>query len=102
MLSISRALKASQAGTYHTQDFVSETQSYYAKGDAPLGEWQGGLADRFGLLGTVSKVESWLSPIGSIRKLASRWYSIASLANRTTRMAPHQDGGASAGWDATF
>jgi hypothetical protein len=37
MLTISKALNASQAGTYHTKDFVSETQSYYAKDDAPLG-----------------------------------------------------------------
>ncbi len=57
MLTISKALNASQAARYHTKDFVSETQSYYAKDDALLGKWQGELADRLGLSGAVSKAD---------------------------------------------
>lgn len=55
MLTISKPLNASQAATYHTKDFASETQSYYAKDDAQIGEWQGELSERFGLSGGVSK-----------------------------------------------
>lgn len=43
MLTISKPLNASQAATYHTNDFASETQSYYAEDDAQIGEWQGQL-----------------------------------------------------------
>lgn len=57
MLTISKALNSAQAATYHTKDFVSETQRYYAKDDALLGEWQGELANRFGLSGTVGKAD---------------------------------------------
>ena len=38
MLTISKSLSASQAQTYHKQDFASETQSYYRQGNAIEGE----------------------------------------------------------------
>ncbi len=41
MLTISKSLSASQAQTYHKQDFASETQSYYRQGIGIEGEWQG-------------------------------------------------------------
>jgi len=57
MLTISKSLSASQAQTYHKQDFASETQNYYKQGDTVQGEWQGQLATRFGLSGAVSPLE---------------------------------------------
>jgi len=49
MLTISRALGASQAESYHRSEFTSPEQSYYTKGNV-LGEWQGRLADEWGLV----------------------------------------------------
>ena len=103
MLTISKALNASQAATYHTKDFASETQSYYAKGDALLGEWQGKLADRFGLSGGVSK-EAFLAlangqnPETGEQMVRHRIASEQTNADGSvTRTVEHR-----AGWDATF
>ena len=52
MLTISRALGASQAESYHRSEFTSPEQSYYTKGSV-LGEWQGRLAEQWGLRGGV-------------------------------------------------
>jgi conjugative relaxase-like TrwC/TraI family protein len=103
MLTISKALNASQAGTYHTKDFVSETQSYYAKDDALLGEWQGGLADRLGLSGAVSKADFMALANGQNRQTGEQMvkHRIASKQINSdgsiTKTVEHR-----AGWDATF
>ena len=57
MLTISKALSASQAQTYHKLEFTSDAQSYYKEGDTVKGEWQGKLAVSFGLRGEVSPLE---------------------------------------------
>ena len=54
MLTISRALSATQAETYHRREFTSPEQSYYTKGGA-CGEWQGKLASEWGLRGEVTE-----------------------------------------------
>ena len=54
MLTISRALGASQAESYHRSEFTSPEQSYYTKGNV-LGEWQGRLAAEWGLVGEVTE-----------------------------------------------
>ena len=41
MLTISKSLSASQAQTYHKQDFASETQNYYKQGNAVAGRVAG-------------------------------------------------------------
>ena len=103
MLTISKALNASQAGTYHTNDFVSETQSYYAKDDALLGEWQGGLADRLGLSGAVSKADFMALANGQNPQTGEQMvkHRIASEQINSdgsfTKTVEHR-----AGWDATF
>ena len=53
MLTISKPLNAAQAQTYHAKEFTSPEQNYWQKGDINLGEWQGKLADSFGLSGPV-------------------------------------------------
>ena len=47
MLTISRALGASQAESYHRSEFTSPEQSYYTKGNV-RGEWQGMLREARG------------------------------------------------------
>jgi conjugative relaxase-like TrwC/TraI family protein len=103
MLTISKALNASQAGTYHTKDFVSETQSYYAKDDALLGEWQGELADRLGLSGTVSKADFMALANGQNPRTGEQIVKHRIASEQTnpdgsiTKTVEHR-----AGWDATF
>ncbi len=57
MLSISNALNASQAKTYHQMDYASATQSYYNKGGEVKGEWHGKMAASLGLSKEVSPLE---------------------------------------------
>jgi conjugative relaxase-like TrwC/TraI family protein len=103
MLTISKALNASQAGRYHIKDFVSETQSYYAKDDALVGEWQGGLADRLGLSGAVSKADFMALANGQNPQTGEQMvkHRIASEQTNSdgsfTKTVEHR-----AGWDATF
>ena len=53
MLTISKALNSDQAQTYHAKEFTSAEQNYWRKGDAVLGEWQGRLAEQYGLSGAI-------------------------------------------------
>lgn len=103
MLTISKPLNASQAATYHTKDFASETQCYYAKDDAQIGEWQGQLSERFGLSGGVSK-EAFLAlangenPLTGEQMVRHRNASEQTNADGSvTQTVEHR-----AGWDATF
>ena len=103
MLTISKSLSASQAQTYHKQDFTSGTQSYYRQGNAVEGEWQGQLTARFGLAGAVSPLEfqrlsEGLHPVTEqpiVRSRAAFEYKNAD--GETIKAVEHR-----AGWDATF
>ena len=53
MLTISKALSAEQARTYHAREFVSETQNYWSRDAQVHSEWQGRLAQEWGLRGSV-------------------------------------------------
>jgi conjugative relaxase-like TrwC/TraI family protein len=103
MLTISKPLNAAQAQTYHAKEFTSPEQNYWQKGDLNLGEWQGKLADRFGLSGPVDAVQfARLSegqhPITGeqmVRHRAVQEYETES--GKTVKPVEHR-----AGWDATF
>jgi conjugative relaxase-like TrwC/TraI family protein len=103
MLTISKSLSASQAQTYHKQDFASETQSYYRQGDTVQGEWQGQLAAPFGLSGAVTPLEFQRLSEGRhpdteasmVRSRAAFEYKNAD--GETIKTVEHR-----AGWDATF
>jgi conjugative relaxase-like TrwC/TraI family protein len=103
MLTISKSLSASQAQTYHKQDFASETQSYYRQGNAIEGEWQGQLATRFGLSGAVSPLEfqrlsEGLHPATEQPMVRSRAaFEYKNADGETVKTVEHR-----AGWDATF
>ena len=54
MLKISKALSAGKLENYHKQEFTSPDQSYWSQGQTVQGEWQGQLAEKYGLAGAVS------------------------------------------------
>ena len=53
MLTISKALSAGQARTYHAREFVSEKQNYWSRDAHVHSEWQGRLAQEWGLRDSV-------------------------------------------------
>ena len=53
MLTISKPLSASQVRTYHEREFASERQNYWSHNQQGHSEWQGKLAEQWGLSGPV-------------------------------------------------
>jgi hypothetical protein len=48
MLTLSKALSATQARTYHAREFTSEKQNYWSRDRPGHSEWQGELAREWG------------------------------------------------------
>ncbi len=103
MLTISKPLSSSQARTYHKLEFTSETQSYYKQGGAVEGEWQGQLAEKFGLTGEVKASDFALLTEGKHPQTEEQMVkhrTVQEYVNAdgtTTKAVEHR-----AGWDATF
>ena len=57
MLTISKALSPGQARTYHACEFVSEKQNYWSRDAQVHSEWQGRLAQEWGLRDSVGAEE---------------------------------------------
>jgi conjugative relaxase-like TrwC/TraI family protein len=103
MLTISKPLSAGQAQTYHQMEFTAKEQNYWSQRGVIAGEWQGRLAEQFGLTETVSaedfaKLSQGQHPQTGeqlVRQRASYEYQDAN-GNRIKTME-HR-----AGWDATF
>src|SRR5208337_1118201 len=74
MLTISKALSAGQAQTYHQKEFTAKEQNYWSQRGVIAGEWQGRLAKTIGLAGAVSAEDFAKLSRASIHKLASSWY----------------------------
>ena len=53
MLTISKPLSAGQAQTYHVREFASQEQNYWSRDQQGHSEWQGRLAEQWGLQGGV-------------------------------------------------
>jgi conjugative relaxase-like TrwC/TraI family protein len=53
MLTISKALSAKQAQTYHAREFTSEQQNYWSQDRQAYSEWRGALAEEWNLHGAV-------------------------------------------------
>ena len=53
MMTMSKALSAPQARTYHAHEFASEQANYWSRGQQGHSEWQGRLAAEYGLKGEV-------------------------------------------------
>ncbi|MGA8440232.1 MAG: MobF family relaxase, partial [Candidatus Sulfotelmatobacter sp.] len=105
MLTISKPLSSAQAQTYHAKEFTSAEQNYWKQNgnSAVVGEWQGKLAERFGLTGAVdaqhfARLSEGQSPITGeqvVRHRGGQSYTTADGA--TVKPVEHR-----AGWDATF
>ena len=103
MLTISKPLSAGQAQTYHQKEFTAKEQNYWSQRGVIAGEWQGRLAEQFGLAGTVSaedfaKLSQGQHPQTGeqlVRQRASYEYQDAD--GKRIKTMEHR-----AGWDATF
>ena len=103
MLTISRALSAAQAQSYHKLEFTSEQQNYYKQDGELKGEWQGKLSASLGVSGEVTPLEFSRLSEGKhpqteeqmVQHRAALEY--ANADGKTTKSVEHR-----AGWDATF
>lgn len=57
MLTISKQLSAGQARTYHAREFASGHANYWSRDQQGHSEWQGRLAQQWGLRGAVGAEE---------------------------------------------
>jgi conjugative relaxase-like TrwC/TraI family protein len=103
MLTISKPLNAGQAQSYHAKEFTSAEQNYWKEGDPALGEWQGELAARFGLAGSVdaqqfARLSEGQNPhTGEQLVRNNNTQEYMNAAGETVKPVEHR-----AGWDATF
>ena len=103
MLTISKPLSASQAQSYHRKEFTSQEQNYWSQRGEIAGQWQGRLAERFGLSGPVSEPDFARLSQGQhpetaeqlVRQRGSYQYEDAN--GKSVKTMEHR-----AGWDATF
>jgi conjugative relaxase-like TrwC/TraI family protein len=103
MLTISKPLSASQAQTYHVREFASQEQNYWSRDQQGHSEWQGRLAEQWGLQGGVGSEHFARLSEGQhphteeelVRHQVSRTYE--GKFGREVSSAEHR-----AGWDATF
>jgi len=103
MLTISKPLSAGQAQTYHQMEFTAKEQNYWSQRGVIAGEWQGRLAQQFGLAATVSAEDFANLSQGQhpqtgeqlVRQRASYEYQDAD--GKRIKTMEHR-----AGWDATF
>ena len=103
MLTISKPISSGQAQTYHAKEFTSAEQNYWKQGDAILGEWQGQLAEKYGLAGAIdaqhfARLSEGQNPHTAEQLVQHRKAQEYTTANGTTvKPVEHR-----AGWDATF
>lgn len=103
MLTISKPLSAGQAQNYHQKEFTAKEQNYWSQRGEISGEWQGHLAEKFGLAGAVSAEDFAALSRGQhpqtgeqlVRQRAAYEYKDAD--GITIKTMDHR-----AGWDATF
>jgi conjugative relaxase-like TrwC/TraI family protein len=103
MLTISKPLSAGQAQCYHQKEFTAKEQNYWSQRGVTAGEWQGLLAEQFGLAETVSAEDFAKLTQGQhpqtgkqlVRQRASYEYQDAD--GKRIKTMEHR-----AGWDATF
>jgi conjugative relaxase-like TrwC/TraI family protein len=103
MLTISKPLSATQAQSYHRKEFTAKEQNYWSQRGEIAGEWQGRLAEKFGLAGAVSAEDFARLSQGQhpqsgeqlVRQRAS--YEYTGADGKTVKTMEHR-----AGWDATF
>jgi len=103
MLTLSKALSANQARTYHALEFTSKKQNYWSRDRQGHSEWQGQLASKSGLQGSVadgpfaalSEGQHPASAAQLVKHQPARRYE--NEYGKQITSAEHR-----AGWDATF
>ncbi len=103
MLTISKPLSAGQARTYHAREFASEQQNYWSRDRQGHSEWQGRLAQQWGLQGEVgsehfARLSEGRHPETEaqlVRHQVPKTYE--GKYGREVTSVEHR-----AGWDATF
>ncbi|MGA3104871.1 MAG: MobF family relaxase [Terriglobales bacterium] len=103
MLTISKALSAAQARTYHAREFVSEKQNYWSRDARVHSEWQGRLAQEWGLrdsvgaeeFGRLSEGQHPASGVQLVKHQPAKTYD--NEYGKEITSVEHR-----AGWDATF
>ena len=103
MVTISKPLSAGQAQAYHKAEFTNARENYYTQGDQIRGEWQGQLAERWGLTGEVKAEQFQRLTEGQhpdtgeqlVQHRAS--YHYENEHGEKVHSMEHR-----AGWDATF
>ena len=103
MLTISKPLSAGQARTYHAREFAAQGQNYWSRDLQGHSEWQGKLAEQWGLHGAVGSEhfarlsEGQHPETGAqlVRHQTSKTYE--GKYGREVNSVEHR-----AGWDATF
>jgi conjugative relaxase-like TrwC/TraI family protein len=103
MLTISKPLSASQVRTYHEREFASERQNYWSRDQQGHSEWQGRLAEQWGLSGAVGNEHFARLTEGQhphteaqlVRHQVSKTYE--GKFGKEVTSVEHR-----AGWDATF
>jgi conjugative relaxase-like TrwC/TraI family protein len=103
MLTISKPLSAGQAQTYHAKEFTAAEQNYWKQGDTIQGEWQGQLANKFGLAGGVGAEEFARLSEGQHPQTGEQLVRHRKVQEYQSedgkKIAPVEH---RAGWDATF
>jgi conjugative relaxase-like TrwC/TraI family protein len=103
MLTISKPLSAGQARTYHAREFAAQEQNYWSRDQQGHSEWQGRLAEQWGLQGAVGSEHFARLSEGQhpeteaqlVRHQTSKTYE--GKYGREVTSVEHR-----AGWDATF
>jgi conjugative relaxase-like TrwC/TraI family protein len=103
MLTLSKPLSAGQVRSYHEREFASERQNYWSHNQQGHSEWQGQLANEWGLSGAVgdehfARLTEGHHPFTEeqmVKHQVSRTYE-GKDGKEVTSME-HR-----AGWDATF
>ena len=103
MVTLSKPISAGQAQAYHKEEFANAKENYYTEGERVRGEWQGQLAQRWGLTGEVNEQQFARLSEGQhpetgeqlVRYQTAREYENAQ--GERVRSMEHR-----AGWDATF
>jgi conjugative relaxase-like TrwC/TraI family protein len=103
MITLSKPISSGQAQAYHKQEFANARENYYTEGERVRGEWQGKLAERYGLRGEVGEQQFARLSEGQhpetgeqlVRHQTAREY--VNDRGDTVRSMEHR-----AGWDATF
>jgi conjugative relaxase-like TrwC/TraI family protein len=103
MVTLSKPLSAGQVRTYHEREFASERQNYWSRDQQGHSEWQGQLANEWGLSGSVgdehfARLTEGQHPFTEeqmVRHQVSRTYE--GKGGKEVTSMEHR-----AGWDATF